>query len=99
MPDRIPDLSGTVENSTASRKTVFIELQPAGTVGGRRLTLHSCDRVALDAGRAIERIAYNDPCLLLNALLRTPNVWWRLLRYRPQAAARSAFEAAPRACS
>jgi hypothetical protein len=99
VPDRVPDLQGIVEDWAASGNTVFIELQPAGTVGGRRLTLHSCDRVTLDTGRAIERVAYNDPSLLLNALLRTPSVWWRLLRYRPQAAARSALHAAPLTCS
>ena len=80
--DLVPDLHGTVENWAASGDTVFIELRLAGTVGGRRLTLHSCDRVTLDAGRAVERVAYNDPSPLLEALLRTPSIWWRLLRYR-----------------
>jgi hypothetical protein len=33
VPDRVPDLQGIVEDWAASGNTVFIELQPAGTVG------------------------------------------------------------------
>ena len=78
----VPDLHGTVEEWAHRGDSIFIALRLEGTVGGRPLTLHSCDRITLDAGQAIARVAYSDPSPLLKTLARTPSAWWRLVRPR-----------------
>jgi ketosteroid isomerase-like protein len=76
----VPDLHGTVENWSARRDLVYIELRLEGTVGRRRFTLHTCDRIRLRDGKAVERVAYLDPAPLLRAVAASPRSWPRFLR-------------------
>ena len=76
----VPDLRGTVENWAASGDVLYIELRLAGTVGKRRFTLHTCDRIRLRDGKAIERVAYLDPAPLLRAVAASPRSWPRFVR-------------------
>lgn len=76
----VPDIHGTVNGWAYSGDTLYIEVTLEGTIGGRRVTVHSCDRVTLRDGVAIERIAYTDPTALLAAIARTPRAWPRAIR-------------------
>jgi len=76
----VRDLHGTVENWAAAGDTVYIELRLEGTVGSRRFTMHTCDRIELRDGKAIERFAYLDPAPLLKAVAASPSSWPRFLR-------------------
>jgi SnoaL-like domain len=76
----IPDLHGTVEGWAVRRDTVYVELRLEGTVGRRAVTLHSCDRITLRDGRAIERVAHLDPGPVLRAVALNPRAWPRILR-------------------
>jgi hypothetical protein len=76
----MPDLRGTVEGWAASGDTVYVELRLDGTLGRRPVVLHSCDRIKLVDGVAVERLAYLDPTPLLAAIALTPRVWGRALR-------------------
>ena len=86
----VPDLHGIVENSAASGDTVYIELRLEGTVGKRAFTLHTCDRITLRDGRAIERFAYLDPTPLIKAVARSPRSWPRFVRSQLRSLRRSA---------
>jgi hypothetical protein len=76
----VPDIHGTVEGWGWNGDTVYIELRLAGTVGHRPVTMHTCDRVTLRDGVAVERVAYIDPSPLLAAIARTPRAWPRFIR-------------------
>ena len=76
----VPDLHGIVEGSAASGDSVYIELRLEGTVGRRRFTMHTCDRIELRDGKAVERVAYLDPAPLLKAVAASPRVWPRFIR-------------------
>jgi len=76
----IPDLHGTVEHWAASGDVVYIELRLEGTIGGRPFTLHTCDRIKLRDGKALERVAYLDPAPMLKAVARSPRSWPKFLR-------------------
>src|SRR5262249_58965799 len=56
--DLVPDLHGTVENWATAGDVVYIELCLEGTVGNRPFSMHSCDRIRLRDGKAVERVAY-----------------------------------------
>jgi ketosteroid isomerase-like protein len=86
----VPDLRGTVENWSASRDVIYIELRLEGTVGNRRFTLHTCDRITLRDGKAIERVAYLDPAPLLRAVAASPRAWPRFIRTKLRSLRRSA---------
>ena len=76
----VPDLHGTVENWAASGDLVYIELRLEGTIGKRRFTLRTCDRIKLRDGKATERVAYLDPGPLLKAVAASPRSWPRFVR-------------------
>jgi ketosteroid isomerase-like protein len=76
----VPDLHGTVENWSSSGDRVYIELRLEGTVGRRRFTMSTCDRIKLRDGRAVERVAYLDPAPLLKAVAASPRSWPRFIR-------------------
>jgi ketosteroid isomerase-like protein len=78
----VPDLHGTVENWSATGDVLYIELRLEGTVGRRRFTLHTCDRIKLRDGNAVERVAYLDPAPLLKAVAASPRAWPRFIRTR-----------------
>jgi hypothetical protein len=76
----MPDIHGTVERWAVSGEDVYLELRLDGTIGRRKVTLHSCDRVTLRDGKVIERVAHVDSGPLVQAALRSPRAWPRLLR-------------------
>jgi len=68
--DLVPDLHGTVEGFSADGDVAYIELRLEGTVGERPFTMHTCDRIKLRAGKAVERVAYLDSTPLVKAVAR-----------------------------
>ena len=42
--------------------------------------MHTCDRIQLRDGKAVERVAYLDPAPLLKAVAASPRVWPRFIR-------------------
>jgi ketosteroid isomerase-like protein len=86
----VPDLHGIVESWAASGDVVYIELRLEGTVGRRAFTMHTCDRITLRDGKAIERVAYLDPAPLVKAVARSPRAWPRFLRTQLRSLRRSA---------
>jgi ketosteroid isomerase-like protein len=86
----VPDLHGTVESWAASGDVVYIELRLEGTVGRRAFTIHTCDRITLRDGKAVERVAYLDPAPLVKAVARSPRAWPRFLRTQLRSLRRSA---------
>jgi ketosteroid isomerase-like protein len=86
----VPDLYGTVENWATSGDVVYIELRLDGTVGKRAFTMHTCDRIKLREGKAVERVAYLDPAPLLKAVAASPRSWPRFLRSQLRSLRRSA---------
>jgi ketosteroid isomerase-like protein len=78
--DLIPDLHGTVENSATDGDVAYIELRLEGTIGKRRFTMHSCDRIKLRDGKAAERVAYLDATPLIKAVARSPRSWPKFLK-------------------
>ena len=78
--DLVPDLHGTVDGWSATGDVAYIELRLEGTVGSRRFTMHSCDRVKIRDGRAVERFAYLDAAPLIKAVLASPRSWPTFIR-------------------
>ena len=76
----VPDLHGTVESWAAAGDTVYIELRLEGTIGKRPFTMHTCDRIKLREGKAVERFAYLDSTPLVKAVLRSPRSWPKFIR-------------------
>src|SRR5436853_1132081 len=76
----LDDLHGTVEGWGANGDIVYIELRLEGTIGGRAVTLRTCDRVTLRDGKAVERVAHLDPIPMLAAIAATPRSWPRAVR-------------------
>jgi ketosteroid isomerase-like protein len=76
----VPDLHGNVENWAAAGDTVYIELRLEGTIGKRAFTMHTCDRIKLCDGKAMERFAYLDATPLLKAVVRSPQSWPKFIR-------------------
>jgi ketosteroid isomerase-like protein len=83
----MPDLHGTVTRWAAFGDDVYIELRLEGTLGRRRVTLHSCDRITLRNGKVIERVAHLDPSPLMAAVKRTPRAWPQVVRAQRRARA------------
>jgi ketosteroid isomerase-like protein len=77
--DLVPDLHGTVENWAASGDVIYIELRLEGTIGKRPFTMHTCDRITLREGKAVERFAYLDATPLVKAVARSPRAWPKFL--------------------
>jgi ketosteroid isomerase-like protein len=86
----MPDLHGTVTRWAAVGDDVYIELRLQGTLGRRRVVLHSCDRITLRDGQVIERVAHLDPAPLMAAVKRTPRVWPKVVRAKRRAGAGAA---------
>jgi SnoaL-like domain len=76
----MPDLHGIVEGWAASGDVIYIDLRLEGTVGRRRVTMRSVDRITLRDGRMIERVANLDPTPLVTAVLLSPSAWLRFAR-------------------
>ena len=78
--DLVPDLHGTVEGWSATGDVAYIELRLEGTVGKRKFTMHTCDRVKIRDERAVERFAYLDATPLIKAVLASPRSWPTFIR-------------------
>jgi ketosteroid isomerase-like protein len=78
--DLVPDLHGTVDGWSATGDVAYIELRLEGTVGRRSFTMHTCDRVKIRDGRAVERFAYLDAAPLIKAVLASPRSWPTFIR-------------------
>src|SRR6266576_2232969 len=78
--DLVPDLHGTVEGFSADGDVAYIELRLEGTIGGRPFTMHTCDRIKLRDGKAVERVAYLDSTPLVKAMARSPRSWPKFLK-------------------
>lgn len=76
------EVHGSVESWARCDDTVFIALRLEATVGRKQVTLRVCDQVQLVDGRASERVTYGDMTPLLAAVLRTPPLWWPVLRWQ-----------------
>jgi ketosteroid isomerase-like protein len=76
----VPDLHGTVESWASEGDTIYVELRLEGSIGGRPLVMHTCDRIKLRKGKAIERFAYLDPAPLLKAVVLSPRAWPGFIR-------------------
>ena len=76
----VPDLHGTLEDWAVSGDVIYIELRLEGTIGGRPVTLHTCDRITLRDGKAVERFAYLDATPLVKAVARSPRAWAPFIR-------------------
>ena len=50
-------------------------LPRARLAGGRRVTLHTVDRITLRGGVAVERVAHLDPLELLGPVALSPRAW------------------------
>ena len=77
--DLVPDLHGTVEGWSVDGDVAYIELRLEGTVGRTPFTMHTCDRIKLREGKAVERVAYLDATPLLKAVARSPRAWPKFL--------------------
>jgi hypothetical protein len=91
----MPDVHARVLDWRGDERTVFIEFHLIGTVGGREVRLHVCDRFSTDAGVVTERHSCFDPAPLLLATLRSPRALLGLatLRRRARALYETAFPA------
>jgi ketosteroid isomerase-like protein len=76
----VPDLHGTVESWASEGDTVYIELRLEGSIRGRPIVMHTCDRIKLLEGKAVERFAYLDPAPLLKAVALSPRSWPGFIR-------------------
>ena len=88
--DLVPDLHGIVENWAAAGDVVYIELRLEGTLGGRPFTMHTCDRIKLREGKAVERVAYLDAAPLIKAVALSPRAWPKFLKSQIRSLRRSA---------
>ena len=86
----MPDLHGIVESWASSGDVIYIELRLEGTVGGRRFTLYSCDRIKLRDGKAVERFAYLDATPLVKTVALSPRSWPKFLKTQLRSLRRSA---------
>jgi hypothetical protein len=88
----MPDVHARVIDWRGDEHTVFIEFHLMGTLGGRPVRLHVCDRFSLEGGLVTERHSFFDPAPLLFTALRSPRALVRLVTLRRRA--RSLYETA-----
>jgi hypothetical protein len=85
--DLLSEIRGTVESwasrSEGDREVVFIQLTiRAKLAGGRQVALHTIDKITLNNGVAVERLASLDPLELLGGVALSPRSWPTFLRAR-----------------
>jgi ketosteroid isomerase-like protein len=74
----VPDLHGIVENWASNGDVVYIE--SAEERSGAPFTMHSCDRIKLRDGKAVERFAYLDATPLVKTVALSPRSWPKFLQ-------------------
>jgi hypothetical protein len=80
---------GEVTGWAARGNAIYIDIILSGTLAGRPLTLHSCDRITLDReGKCTERVANADPLDLAIAIATRPRSWPTAIRVLASAALR-----------
>ena len=89
----VPDIHARVLDWRGDERTVFIEFHLQGTLGGRFVRLHVCDRFSHRDGIVTERVSFFDPAPLLAAALRSPRALLALatMRRRGRALYETAF--------
>lgn len=77
----MPDLSARVVQWAGSGETLFLEVELAGTLGGKPYAYRAVDRLRIDGeGRIVERTTFLDPGPLALAIAARPRAWghwWR----------------------
>jgi hypothetical protein len=81
MFDVMRNIHASVDNWASTGDTVFIAVTVECTVGRHRVTFRGCDQLRLVDGKAAERHSCADVTPLLLALLRSPLLWPRALRW------------------
>lgn len=71
----MPDARGHVHGWAATGDVIYLNITLRGTMGGRPLELHSCDRITLRDGRMAERVVFADPLPFVFALVTRPRAW------------------------
>ena len=87
----LPDLRGTVHDSSVEGNVVFIHFTLSATYGGRPISWDAVDRFVLrDDGLATERVSFFDSQPLGLQMISRPRGWLQLARsgFRPQLRAR-----------
>jgi hypothetical protein len=85
--DLLSEIRGTVESwasrSEGDEEVVFIQLTiRAKLAGGRQVALHTIDKITLNNGVAVERVASLDPLELLGGVALSPRSWPTFVRAR-----------------
>jgi SnoaL-like domain len=79
----LPDLRAQVDQWCGDGALLFIEFRLCAHIGGEVIEWPTVNRLVLNDGKAIERVAYFDPLgILPRLLLRHPSIWWRWWRSR-----------------
>jgi ketosteroid isomerase-like protein len=73
----LPDLHARVDHWSGDRNIVFIEFTLYARFGRDVLEWPTVNRLALQDGKAVERVTYFDPLAVLPTVLRHPSAWWR----------------------
>lgn len=77
----MPDARGAVRGWAArGHDVLYLEVDVGGCIAGRKVVLHSCDRLKLREGRIAERVAFVDPSPLVKAVGLSPSAWPAFLR-------------------
>jgi hypothetical protein len=89
----IPDVHARVLGWRGDEREVFIEFHLQGTLGGRFVRLHVCDRFSLAGGLVTERVSFFDATPLMAAAARSPRALLALatMRRRGRALYETAF--------
>jgi hypothetical protein len=82
--DVLPDLRADVDRWCGNGELVFIEFRLHASLGGDRIEWPNVNRLQLRGDKAIERITYFDPLVVLPTLARHPSAWWRRWRSNPR---------------
>jgi hypothetical protein len=75
----LPGLHARIDHWVADGDDLFIEFTLHADFGRDTLTWPTVNRLVLRDGKAIERVTYFDPLVVLPTLLRHPSVWWQWL--------------------
>jgi SnoaL-like protein len=84
----LPDLGADVDRWCGDGQLLFIEFRLRATIGGDVIDWPTVNRLLLKDGKAIERVTYFDPLVIVPKLLRHPSIWWRWWQSRSATAHR-----------
>jgi hypothetical protein len=76
----VPDLRGEVLDANIYDGGVYIEARLSGTLGGRPVTWHTCDRFWFQDRLVKGRVTYFDPLDLAISVAGRPRAWQRWWR-------------------